>query len=487
MPRLHRDTINEPVCTPGDARPGAVLAVLAVGTIMAPLDSSIVNIALPSIAAEFSESLTGVGWVTTAYLFTTASLLLTMGRLGDVWGLRRLYVTGLAIFGVGSLACAFAGSLPWLISARVLQAVGSAMIFAAGPALVTRTFPPNRRGWALGYISLAVSVGLTAGPALGGLLVGTFGWPSIFLINIPLVAVTGVAAWRLLPEECPEPQRFDLPGAVLVAAGLLLLLLGLGGAEEGGFLSGAVLLPMAGSGLALALFIAWERRAAKPMVDLAMFRVGAFSAGLAAAALAYLSLFAVTFTMPFYLTRVLGMDTRVAGLFLTVTPLAMAAFAPAAGRLSDRRGSRGLATLGLLVLSAGLATASFLKADGGLALVAVALLLTGGGMAVFQTPNTAAVLRATPRERAGVGSAFVAEARNVGMSVGIALTAGIVGAAMGATGLPGGDGGIPAVTAAAFVGGASTALRVAAAISLVAAALSWFGREDDSGGSAGNP
>ncbi|MDZ4168420.1 MAG: MFS transporter [Coriobacteriia bacterium] len=480
MSAIHEHTTEEPLtCVPGAVRPGAVLTVLVAGTILAPLDASIVNIALPSMAAQFDVRLTLVSWVTTAYLLTSAALLLSMGRLGDVWGLRRLYIAGLIVFGVGSLACAVSPSIGFLIAARVLQASGSAMLFAAGPALVTRTFPPNRRGWALGYIALAVSLGLTAGPALGGVLVGTWGWPSIFIINLPIVAVVTVMSWRLLPDECPAGGRFDIPGALLSGMALFLVLIGLGGADRAGLISPAVIGPVAVGLLLGAVFVWWEHRAIAPMVDMAIFRVRAFSAGITAATLAYLALFAVTFTMPFYLVRVHGFDARIAGLVLTATPITMAVLAPIAGRRSDRKGSRTLATAGIAVLGGGLFIASFLEEGTPIALIVAALVVVGSGMAVFQTPNTSAVLRATPRSSSGVGSAFVAEARNVGMSLGIALTAAIVSAAVGAQGLPGGEGPIPEAVATAFVGGMSTALRVAAVIALGGAAVSWFGREAD--------
>jgi EmrB/QacA subfamily drug resistance transporter len=453
-----------------------VLFVLVIGTFMAPLDSSIVNIALPSIAAQFGERLSSVSWVTSAYLLTTASLLLTMGRLGDLWGLRRLYVAGLLSFGLGSLACAAAGSLPLLITARVFQAMGAAMLFAAGPALIATTFPANRRGWALGYISLAVSAGLTMGPALGGLLLGTFGWPSIFLINVPLTVVVAAFAWRLLGDECPHAETFDIAGAVLAAATLLLLLVGLGEADRSGILSLQVIGPVVASVATGSLFIWWESRAASPMVDLSLFRSHEFSAGIGAATLAYLSLFAVTFTMPFYLLRVQGLDARAAGLLLTVTPLSMAAIAPTAGRLSDKHGSRGLATTGVTVLSAGLLGASFLTPASPLWTVGASLLLVGSGMAIFQTPNTSAIMRSTPRARAGVGSAFISQARNVGMAIGIAVTAAVVGASVGGAGLPNGEGPLAAAIAAQFSAGMANALRVGAVVALVAAGLSWFGR-----------
>lgn len=466
-------------CSVGEQRPTAVLVVLVIGTVLAPLDSSIVNIALPSIASQFGVRLSAVSWVTSAYLLTTASLLLSMGRLGDLWGLRKLYVWGLLAFGAGSALCAAAGSLELLVAARVTQAVGAAMLFAAGPALVTRTFPPNRRGWALGYISMSVSVGLTLGPALGGVLVGAFGWPSIFLINIPLSVIVAAISWRLLPDECPEPEPFDLPGAVLAGGALLLLLLGLSEAEKSGLLSVPVLLPVLFSAYLIGAFIWWERRSRSPMVDLRLFSARPFSAGVTAATLAYLSLFAVTFTLPFYLLRVQGLAPSVAGALLTTTPIAMAVFAPMAGRLSDRSGSRLLSTIGIVVLALGLLVASFLGAGSSLWHVVLSLVIVGSGMAIFQTPNTAAILRSLPRTRAGIGSAFVAEARNVGMALGIALTAAIVGAAVGGAGLPGGEGVLPADATRAFLEGMHNALRVASAIALAGAGLSWFGREQD--------
>lgn len=466
-------------CAVEEQRQVPALIVLVVGTFLAPLDSSIVNIALPSIAAEFNRSLSSVSWVTSAYLLTIAALLLSMGRLGDLFGLRRLYVGGLLVFGLGSLGCAFAWSLPALVGARVVQAVGGAMMFAAGPALVTKVFPPNRRGWALGYIALAVSAGLTAGPALGGLLLGTFGWQSIFLINVPLSVVVSVIAWRMLADDCPKEGAFDFLGAALAAATLVLLLAGLDRAEKFGVFASQVLVPVAGAVALGVLFVWWERRHPTPMVDMRIFRSRSFSVGVGAATLAYLSLFSVTFTMPFYLLRVEGVDPRVAGLMLTATPLTMAVFAPIAGRASDRRGSRGLATGGLVVLALGLFVASLLAPGSPLWAAPAALLVVGTGMAVFQTPNTVAIMRATPPEFVGVGSAFIAQARNVGMAVGVALTAAIVGAAVGGQGLPNGDGPISAELAAVFSAGMSAALRTGAAIALVAAVMAWFGRGAD--------
>jgi EmrB/QacA subfamily drug resistance transporter len=461
-------------------RIGAVLAVLMVGTFLAPLDSSIVNIALPVLAQKLDAPLTSISWVATSYLLTSAALLLSMGRLGDVWGLRNLYVWGLAIFGVGSIACALSTSLGMLVASRVLQAVGAAMLFAAGPAIVAHTIPPNRRGSAFGIITLSVAAGLTAGPALGGVLVHLFGWPSIFIINIPLVVVGIVLAWRILPEDEPQGEPFDVLGAVLAASALIVLLGALTNAGKLGFLSVQFLGAMALVALLLGTFLWWEARTTHPMVDLRLFRSAGFSAGIGAATLAYLALFSVTFSMPFYLTRARAMPEEYAGLLLTMTPLAMALLAPIAGRTSDRVGSRALTSAGLLVLAAGLLLLGSCGETTALAIVGAGLFVVGTGMAIFQSPNTAAVMRATPRGNAGVGSAFIAEARNVGMALGIALTAALIALAMGPeAALIDSFQPLTPHAAEALIAGMALTMRICAGVAVLAAALSWFVRGVD--------
>jgi EmrB/QacA subfamily drug resistance transporter len=459
--------------------PNVILAVLMVGTFLAPLDSSIVNIALPDIATRLQTSVTAVSWVADAYLLASATLLLSMGRLGDVWGLRRLYVWGLLVFGAGSLACALSSSLAWLVASRVLQSVGAAMLFAAGPAIVARTFPPEKRGWAFGIITLAVAAGLTAGPALGGVLVGSFGWPSIFLINVPLSVIAAAAGWFTLSDEESLGEAFDMWGAVLAGGALLSLLGALTEAGNPAATSLEVAGALAASAVLGVSFIWWEMKAPTPMVDVRLFRSPVFSAGLAAALLAYMAMFSVIFTMPFYLVRAHNIAETPAGLMLTSLPFAMAALAPYAGRVSDRIGSKLLSTVGMAIIGLGLLWLSFLERDSSPAFIMAGLFVVGAGMAVFQTPNTAAVLSATPRARAGVGSALIAEARNVGMAVGIAFTAAVVGGVMGKLSpeLTAG-GAMPGSASSALISGMALAMRVSVVLAVIAAALSWlFGDE----------
>jgi len=396
-----------------------------------------------------------------------------MGRLGDILGLRRVYVVGFLVFGAGSAMCAFAPALGWLVAARVFQATGAAAMFAAGPALVTRTFAPRRRGWALGWISLSVSAGLTLGPALGGVLVGSFGWQAVFVINIPLALAMAVLAYRLLPEDCTQSEPFDLTGAALAALTLTSLLLALSEIDRSGVFSVRVLGAFATSVGSATAFVVVERAKAHPMLDLALFSDRRLASGTVAALASYASLFAVSFTMPFYLLKARGIEAHYAGLLLTATPVSMAVFSPLAGRLSDRWGSRGLATSGLGWLAGSLAAASLLRVDTPLALVALMLFSVGIGLSVFQAPNTAAILRAVPPGRAGVGSALVAQARNLGMALGIGITAAIVSVNLRGADLMAITGVLTPDQAELFVNAMRPALLTGSAIAAAGAVVSW--------------
>jgi EmrB/QacA subfamily drug resistance transporter len=474
-----RGESTAPTCVEHSVDERIVLLTLVAGTFLAPLDSSIVNIALPAIAADFGVRIAAAGWVATAYVLTTASLVLTMGRLSDILGLRRIYVTGFLVFGAGSAACALAPALGWLITARVFQAIGAAAMFAAGPALVTRTFAPRRRGWALGWISLSVSAGLTLGPAVGGLLVGAFGWQAVFLINIPLALSMAVLARRLLPEDCPQSEPFDLSGAVLAALTLTSLLLAISEIDRSGLASPNVLGAFALSVVAAFAFIRVERSKEHPMLDLTLFSERGLSAGVIAAACSYASLFAVTFTMPFYLLRVRDIDPQFAGLILTATPISMAIFSPLAGRLSDRWGSRGLSTFGLGWLAFSLVAATRLGVDTPIALVALTLFSVGSGLSIFQAPNTAAILRSVPPGRAGVGSALVGQARNLGMALGIGTTAAIVSINLAGLDIMAIPGTLTREQGELFIAAMRPALLTSSLVALAGAAASWSRGPDE--------
>jgi len=450
-----------------------VLALIAAGTFLAPLDSSIVNIALPAIAGDLGARLPAVGWVATSYVLTIASLVLAMGRLADIHGLRRIYVLGFLVFAAGSAACAIAPSLGVLIATRVLQATGAAMMFAAGPALLNSVFPRERKGWAIGWISLSVSAGLTVGPALGGTLVELFGWQGIFVINVPLALGIAAVARRILPEDCPGSEPFDIPGAVLAAAALTLSLLALSEISRSGPIAVSTLALAGGAVVCGAAFVAVEKRVAHPLLDLSLFERWPLLAGLLAAVLGYVALFSVTFTMPFYLMSIRGLSPQSAGLLLTATPLAMAVFAPLAGRASDRGQGHRLSTVGLGLLAATLGCFTLLGRETHPALIALGLFLVGTGLAIFLSPNTADILRATPRARAGVGSALIGQARNIGMAFGIGITALVISLGTGDVDVMSSRETLSPAQGELFVSAMRSAFALAALLSLAAGALAW--------------
>jgi len=394
-----------------------------VGTFMGPLDGSVVNIALPTLTRHFSVGITTVEWVVVAYLLTISTLLLTFGRLGDMIGLKPLYLTGFAVFVAGSAACAFSWSIWALVGFRVVQAVGAGMLFAVGPAIVTQVFPPSERGKALGLVGVSVSAGLAIGPTLGGLLIAAGGWRLVFLINLPIGIAAFSLAWKVLHLEKPRTQRFDPYGAALSFLALFPLLLALSKGEAWGWGSPAVLALLGVAAAGAVLFVVVESGVAHPLLDLTLFRNRLFSASTTSALASYIVTASVIFLMPFYFIQIRGFTVAHAGLLLTPIPAAMALLGPLSGSLSDRIGSRFLSTTGLLVGAAGMVGLTRLGVDTGPVGILLRLLMVGVGMALFQSPNSSALMGSVPRQRLGIASGVVAMARNVGMVLGVSLAA----------------------------------------------------------------
>jgi EmrB/QacA subfamily drug resistance transporter len=404
-----------------------ILTSVSLGSLMATLDGSIVNIALPAIQTDFRIDLTTVEWVVVAYLLVVGSLLLPVGRLGEVLTFKRVYLVGFAVFTVASVCCGASPTAEALVGFRVVQAIGAAMIMAMGPAIVARTFPAHERGRALGLNGVSVSIGLSLGPALGGLLTQAATWRAIFLINAPIGVIAILWAARILPQEEPgRGQSFDVEGAVLSGAALFALLLALSDGQQWGWTSPAILgLLVAFVGLGAA-FVFVERRSLQPMIDLALFRIRPFTAGLASVVVAFLGLFTATFLLPFLLQQARGFSPVEAGLLLTPLPIAMAVVAPFSGAASDRFGPRVLASAGMAIMVLGLLSLTQLSVNFALPDLIWRLVLLGIGQGLFMSPNSSAVLGSVPRPRVGTASGTLAQMRVNGQALGIALSAAIV-------------------------------------------------------------
>jgi len=406
-----------------------VMGIMAIGLFMVCLDASIVNISLPKISLSFHVPLSGmVEWVIIAYLIVIASLLLTLGRLLDMVGQKLLWVLGLSIFTTSSALCGAAPSLLLLVIFRALQAVGGAMIMTVSPVMIARAFPATERGRALGILALVVAGGTSAGPAVGGLITQAFTWRWIFYINVPIGIIGIAAALRLLTEPIRlswSQQRFDPIGALLLSVSISCLMLGLSFGQEAGWRSFTIVGLLLMALMLLAAFIIHEKQVAQPIVDFSLFHNRLFTAAIISSFLAFLSLFAVMFLMPFYLEELRALPVHLAGLLMTAVPLTIAVVAPLSGWLSDRFGSRLLSSSGLAIVCLGLWFLSRLRSGGSLFGIVWPLVVTGFGQALFQPPNNNAILSSVPPQRLGIASGFLSTVRVLGQSSSVAISGAI--------------------------------------------------------------
>ncbi|HEY3940874.1 MAG TPA: DHA2 family efflux MFS transporter permease subunit [Acidimicrobiales bacterium] len=402
--------------------PWFVVATVCVGAFMGQLDASIVTLALPSLQHTFHASVGAVTWVGLSYLLVLVASVAGVGRLADMVGRKLLYCYGFAVFIAGSALCGLAPSLGALDGFRVLQGVGAAMLQANSVAIVYLAVPEHSVGRALGVQGAAQALGLAFGPAVGGLLLAAGGWRLIFLVNVPAGLAGMVAGWLLIPRSrhLGARSRFDWRGLSLFVPAVAALTAAVSFGDDRGWASPPILGGLVAGGILATGFVAWERRAAAPLLDRTLFGRRAFSVGVTGSFLANLVLFGVLFVAPFYLERGLGVGAARAGLELTVMPLCLGLVAPVAGRLSDRVGSRSLTVTGMLVVAGALGAAVALGP--GHAVFVVALAVAGVGLGLFIPANNAAVMSCTPKAESGVASGVLNMARGMGTALGLVLT-----------------------------------------------------------------
>lgn len=396
-----------------------VLLVAVLASFLTPFTVSAVNIALPAIGREFCLGTVALGWVSSAYLLAAAVFLVPFGRLADIHGRKRMFITGIWVYTGSCLVVPIAPTGSWLIAGRVLQGLGAAMTFGTGVAILTSVFPPGERGRVLGYNVSATYLGLSLGPFLGGLLTQAWGWRSLFLVQVPLgLLIAALVLWKLKDEWAEaRGEAFDGVGSLLYGAGLVSLILGFS-SLPGWRGAGLLLVGFAGLGA----FLAWEAKAESPVLELRAFRANrVFLFSNLAALINYSATFAVGFLLSLYLQTVKGLPPRTAGLVLVAQPVIMALFSPAAGRLSDRIEPRIVASLGMGVTVVGLLMLVFLKADAPLWYVVASLMLLGFGFALFSSPNTNAVMGSVEKRVYGVASATLGTMRLVGQTLSMAI------------------------------------------------------------------
>ncbi len=414
--------------TPARHNKWLIFLLIAIGVFMSTLDSSIVNIALPTIMTDFGVTLATIEWVVMIYLLTVSALLLSLGRLSDIKGRRWVYSRGLIVFSAGSLLCGLAQNAVWLICARSFQGIGAAMIMACTPALVVDTFPVSERGRALGTVGTVTALGLTIGPALGGFLIHFFSWRVIFYINVPIGIITAIVISRLLRgshADVTVHESFDWAGSVLLTLSLTCFLLALTHAYEWGYTSLPPLSLFGISLLAIGRFTRVETKTPHPIVQPSLFAIRLFTFPILSGVALFITLFTVIFLMPFYLIHPCGFAVNKVGLIMVVPFVFLFFVSPISGAISDRVGSRMLCTVGMAIVAVSLFSLSGLTSGHSVFPIAWRLALAGLGTAIFLPPNSSAAMSAVPQNRRGVAAGMVATARNLGMVIGVALAGAI--------------------------------------------------------------
>jgi EmrB/QacA subfamily drug resistance transporter len=422
----------------GTARnPWAVLAVLCLGLFMILLDGTIVNIAIPHIQSYYATTYSNIEWVMNAYILAFAVLLVPMGRFGDLWGRRKLFVAGMVLFTLGSLACGLAPSIYLLIAFRVIQGIGGAAMMPSTLSIIATVFAPEKRGAAMGVWGGVSGLASGLGPVLGGIIIQYVTWPSvagswrwIFLVNIPVGIVGVLLTLRLVPESKNPTavESLDLPGVGLLSISLFCLTFALIEGQKYGWTSATILGLFAGAVVAFLLFYRREHRVRQPLIDFSLFRSLNFAAGNATGLLLSAAMMGAFFTIPIFLQSVLGFSAIKAGLVMAPMSVVIIFAAPVAGILSDRLGSKWIVAGGMFLLAVGLAWMAGLipglakiSPDTTSASLIVPFLISGIGIGFAVAPVTSAVMATAPKDRVGNASGVLSTMRQVGSLMGIAV------------------------------------------------------------------
>lgn len=405
------------------------LIAVCFGSYMATMDFSMVNVALPTLSKEFDQPPDTVVWAALTSSLVVTGLTLTVGRIGDLFGRKRVYMLGWTIFTIGLLAGGFTDSIGQLIGTRIIQAIGVSMAIANANALVTHAFPDEERGRALGMTGAVVGAGLASGPIFGGLILGVADWHWLFFARVPIGLVALVLAHFLIRETAGAAagqRKIDVPGALAIFFTLSTTLAAVNRGSSWGWTSPAVLGGFAIGIVALAAFLRIESRSAAPVVSLALFKMRTFSVSVAALVLNFAGQSAVTFLMPFYLVNVRDFSTGQSGAILATVPLMMLILSPFSGSFADRHQLKHQTTVGSALVTIGLLSLATIHEDSWVPLIMARLALIGIGTSIFASPNSSQIMGSVPRAMLGTASASVATSRNIGNATGLAIASAVL-------------------------------------------------------------
>jgi EmrB/QacA subfamily drug resistance transporter len=458
--RILASVVNE------DHRKWWTLGAVSFGLFMIMLDNTIVNVALPTIQSSLNLQISELEWVVAGYALTFGALMLTGGKLGDLFGRRKIFVIGLVIFTASSLACGLANSAGMLIGARVVQGVGAALMNPATLSIIVATFPTRQRGTAIGIWAGVSALALAIGPLVGGVITEKINWSWIFFINVPIGVLAIGAAYLFIDEsrDTSHEQRPDVPGLVTSTVGLFALSYALIEANSYGWTSTRILLAFGVAAVSLTAFVLLEHYQRLPMLELGLFRNKGFSGANSVMLLMGLAMFGVFFYVSLYVQRVIGYSPIEAGASFLPWTVLIILLAPQAGRLSDRYGPKWFVVGGMLIVTGSLLLFANMGEHESFWNLLPAMLLGGIGMAAAMAPTTAAAMHSVSADKAGVGSAVLNSMRQVGGSLGIA----IMGAIVAASATPGQS------SPTDFLNGFHHALITAAVLTVLGAVIAAF-------------
>ena len=414
-----------------------ILANVCLGQFVAAVDARSVNVALPTLSTEFGATMAAVQWIPLAYQLTVIGLVLSLGRLGDMVGRKKIYNLGFMIFMGGAALCGFSSGLAPLVGFRIVEGIGGAMILANGRAIVSAVFAGGSRGKALGITSTAFHLGYIVGPSLGGFLIDHLGWRLIFLVNLPVILAGAIMASKVIREsvEAKAAYGIDLAGAAALLSSVVALVLGLNRAARYGLDLGAAGLFLGFASL-LAFFIFIERRAAEPLLELDLFKKRLFGRGVLTLGLVSLTQTATFFLLPFYLQGLLSLTPTEVGLTLIFYSLVIVFLAPIGGSLSDRFGPRLLCTVGSAFTCAGVLLMARLGLDASRLAVILPLMAMGLGWSLFASPNLSALFGSVTPDRLGAVGGMTVTAANTANAIGVSLASMLFARWLDSSGVP---------------------------------------------------
>jgi len=443
-----------------------ILYTVMIGAFMSMFDSGVVNVGLPVIAEQFRTDIHAVQWIVSIYLLVMSALLPILGTVADHFGRRKIYNLGFFVISVFTLFCGFSTNLPMLILMRILQAIGGAMVMANGMAIVTENYPSSERGKNIGLLATMMAIGSIAGPPLGGMAIGLWGWRSVFYLTF-LVSIAGfIVSYVSIPRDKKVREggyRFDFVGSLLLIVSIITFIYGFSNVAVMGLrnplISGSIVV----FAVSFVLFIVLENRKTHPVVHLDLFRNWVFSTSILASLLSFVTMYAPVVLIPFYYQKVLAISPQTAGLYMMAFPVAMAVVSPFSGALSDKIGSVVLTTAGLVINGMALILLANINLHTSLVLILVYIAFMGLSLGLFQAPNNSGIMGSVPKNKLGAANGITQLIKNIGMVIGIAFSVSLFTALLGAR---------PIHDGSAFLQSAKYVYYIAAGLSFIGAMVS---------------